>query len=84
MNTPEPTHSDPHTIILDARGWRCPMPVIRMEAALRRLTSGKRLKIIADDPVAAVDIPHFCRLGGHEAERLPDQAGACVFLVTRR
>ncbi|MFQ5564452.1 MAG: sulfurtransferase TusA family protein [Parvularculaceae bacterium] len=69
--------------VLDARGWRCPMPVIRMEAALRRLPPGARLKVLVDDPVATVDIPHFCSKGGHRIERLPDEAGACVFLVTR-
>lgn len=63
------------------------MPVIRMEAALRRLEPGRRLLVRADDPLAVVDIPHFCREGGHIAERLGDEAGprgpVCVFLVTR-
>lgn len=72
---------------LDATGYRCPVPVIRMEAALRRMASGERLIMRADDPLAALDIPHFCREAGHEAERRPDEgppsAPVCVFLVTR-
>ena len=63
------------------------MPVIRMEAALRRMAPGRKLLVRADDPIAALDIPHFCREAGHEALRRPDEgpAGApvCVFLVTR-
>jgi len=46
------------------------MPVIGMEAALRRLAPGGRLKVIADDPLAAIDIPYFCREAGHRVERL--------------
>lgn len=78
----------PHEI-LDLRGYRCPVPVIRLEARLRALPPGAKVKAIADDPVAAVDIPYFCRQGGHAVRRLPDEEGegrwgrACVFLVTR-
>lgn len=73
--------------LVDATGYRCPMPVIRMEAALRRIGPGERLLVRADDPLAAIDIPHFCREAGHDATRLADEAGrrapVCVFLVTR-
>ncbi len=68
---------------LDARGLRCPLPVLRMEAALRRLPPGGRLRLIADDPVAAVDIPHFARAAGHRCVIEPAAPGSCVFLVTR-
>lgn len=85
------TDSDPAT--LDVRGLKCPLPVIRMEAALRRMPPGGELRILADDPVALVDIPHFAREGGHACRRArgeeeasqpdPKGPGFCVFLVTR-
>jgi tRNA 2-thiouridine synthesizing protein A len=68
---------------IDARGLRCPLPVIRLEALLRRRTDGASVRIIADDPVAAVDIPHFAREAGWLCAREADVSGACVFLVTR-
>ncbi len=72
---------------LDVTGYRCPMPVIRMEALLRRLPQGAQILVRADDPIASIDIPHFCREAGHLAVRQPDEPGpagpACVFLVTR-
>lgn len=71
-------------IVLDATGYRCPMPVLLMEKALRAMPPGARLKVSADDPIAAVDIPHFCREAGHEAERLPSDPRICVFLVTAK
>jgi tRNA 2-thiouridine synthesizing protein A len=69
--------------IIDATGLRCPLPVVRMEAALRRMKPGETLEIRADDPIAAVDIPHFCQMGGHGVDRLPADGDFCVFLVTR-
>lgn len=71
---------------IDATGYRCPLPVIRVEAALRRMTKGDQLIVRADDPLAAVDIPHFCNESSHLVKRLPDegtlQQPVCVFLVT--
>ena len=69
---------------LNATGYRCPLPVLLMEKTLRGMAPGERLEITADDPVAAVDIPHFCREAGHAAERLPAAPGLCVFLVTAK
>ncbi len=75
-------NEDSAEITLDATGCRCPVPVLKVEAALRRMAVGDRLLVMADDPIAAVDIPHFCRSAGHSVERAPDRRGACVFLVT--
>ena len=68
--------------MIDARGYRCPMPVLLMERALRRSPADTALKILADDPLATIDIPHFAARWKRAWRRLPDEAGACVFLVT--
>ncbi|WP_306249894.1 sulfurtransferase TusA family protein [Parvularcula sp. IMCC14364] len=70
------------TPVLDTTGLRCPLPVIKTEAAMRRLSSGQQLEVIADDPLAAIDIPHFCREAGHDVQELKNENGKCVFLVT--
>ena len=73
----------PAPSLIDARGLRCPLPVLKMEAMLRRLPAGGQVRIVADDPIAAVDIPHFAAEGGHACERVEGAPGLCVFLVTR-
>ena len=40
---------------LDTRGLKCPLPVIKAEALLRRMAPGERLEILADDPLAILD-----------------------------
>lgn len=68
---------------LDLTGYRCPIPVIRAEAALRRMRPGEQIAILADDPIARVDIPHFCGGAGHRVELVSAEPPLCVFLVTR-
>ncbi|OIO55186.1 MAG: SirA family protein [Alphaproteobacteria bacterium CG_4_10_14_0_2_um_filter_63_37] len=51
---------------LDCRGLLCPLPVIRTQKRVKEMQPGSRLQILASDPGAAVDIPAWCRIHGHE------------------
>ncbi len=50
---------------LDARGLLCPLPVLKARKRLNALAPGTLLRVLADDPAAAIDIPHFCAETGH-------------------
>jgi tRNA 2-thiouridine synthesizing protein A len=50
---------------LDARGLLCPLPVLKARKRLAALAPGQILRVVADDPAALVDIPHFCTEQGH-------------------
>lgn len=50
---------------LDARGLLCPLPVLKARKRLAALGPGQVLKVVADDPAALVDFPHFCAEQGH-------------------
>jgi tRNA 2-thiouridine synthesizing protein A len=54
------------TEILDCRGQRCPLPVIALARRLPQLPVGAVLRVLADDPAAANDIPAWCRMRGQE------------------
>ncbi len=51
---------------LDATGLLCPLPVLRTAKRLRKMANGETLRLIADDPAAVIDVPHFCAEQGHE------------------
>ncbi|KRA44661.1 sulfurtransferase TusA family protein [Devosia sp. Root635] len=51
---------------IDARGLKCPLPVLKMEKHLAALPPGARLAVLATDPMAKVDIPLFCKQNGHD------------------
>ena len=50
---------------LDATGLLCPLPVLKARKRLQALTSGQTLTVLADDPAAIVDMPHYCAEAGH-------------------
>ena len=53
-------------ITLDCLGQRCPLPVIKLAKALPGVAVGEVVRVLADDPAAANDIPAWCRMKGQE------------------
>jgi tRNA 2-thiouridine synthesizing protein A len=52
-------------VVIDVRGLKCPLPVLKAARRMRGHRSGDRFLLLTDDPMAAVDVPHFCREDGH-------------------
>ena len=52
--------------LIDARGLKCPLPVLKMEKRLAQLPAGYRLVVLATDPIAKIDIPLHCKQNGHD------------------
>jgi tRNA 2-thiouridine synthesizing protein A len=52
--------------VVDARGLKCPLPVLKTEKALAGLKPGATLTVLATDPIAKLDIPLLCRQAGHQ------------------
>lgn len=53
------------TIVIDVRGLRCPLPVLKTERRMRAFAPGTRFVVLTTDPMAAIDLPHFCGEKGH-------------------
>ena len=51
--------------VLDARGLKCPLPVLKLERRLGQLGPGAALTVLATDPIAGIDIPLYCTQNGH-------------------
>ncbi len=68
---------------LDARGLLCPLPVLKARKRLKALEPGARLRMLADDPAAVVDVPHFCAEQGHRLIEQGDMAGALLFVIEK-
>ena len=69
---------------LDARGLLCPLPVLKARKRLSALAPGAVLRVVADDPAALVDIPHFCAEAGHELVGREDLGHPCHAYLIRR
>jgi tRNA 2-thiouridine synthesizing protein A len=59
-----------NAIEVDARGLRCPLPVIRLAAAARDAPAGTRITVLTSDPAARHDIPAWCRMRDHELREM--------------
>ena len=60
------------------------MPTLKLRRALAPLPPGATVALVATDPAAVLDVPHFCAEGGHQllaSDPLPD--GARRYLVQR-
>ncbi|MEV4350226.1 sulfurtransferase TusA family protein [Actinoplanes sp. NPDC049596] len=53
-------------IELDCRGQKCPLPVINLAKAMTKVKIGEAVRVLADDPAAANDIPAWCRMKQQE------------------
>jgi len=53
-------------IEVDSRGRRCPLPIIDLAKRLPSVAVGAVVRVLADDPAAANDIPAWCRMKGQE------------------
>ena len=64
----------------DARGMKCPLPVLKARKLMKDLADGDVLEIQATDPGAPGDFRHFCETTGH---RLLDSTEADGVFVIR-
>ena len=68
-------------ILVDARGHRCPTPTLRLQRALREAQPGQRVRLLADDPLARIDVPHFLQGSGGRLVESSEDGGVLSFLV---
>ena len=70
--------------ILDATGLLCPLPVLKLRKHLKSMELGDIVLVLADDPAAAIDIPHFCSESGHILiSKEPDESGSTIYKVKK-
>ncbi|WP_411892060.1 sulfurtransferase TusA family protein [Yoonia sp. SDW83-1] len=72
-----------HDAELDATGLLCPLPVLKARKRLQALQSGQVLRMLADDPAAIVDVPHFCTEAGHDLLDMADTDKAQIYLIRK-
>jgi tRNA 2-thiouridine synthesizing protein A len=70
-------------ITVDARGHRCPVPTLRLRRALEDAPAGACVRLLADDPLARIDVPHFVAGAGFEIVDRSEADGALSFLVRK-
>ena len=71
-------------IEIDATGLKCPLPVLRLQKHLAALQPGQIARLLATDPMASIDVPHFCAEAGHDLLDSKTTPQGQVFVVRKR
>ncbi len=70
--------------VLDLTGLLCPLPVLKARKRLAAMPAGGILKVIATDPMSAIDMPHFCNEQGHILVDQFQDGSTLIFRIRRK
>ena len=68
---------------LDTIGLLCPLPVLKARKRLSALPEGAVLRLLASDPAAVIDVPHFCAEAGHALLGTDAEGDHHVYLIRK-
>jgi tRNA 2-thiouridine synthesizing protein A len=71
-------------VIIDARGRRCPLPILDLARRIGDVETGATVTVEADDPAAEPDVRAWCRMKGHEFAGIVPAADGVPGYVVRR
>lgn len=60
---------DEADVVVDAKGLRCPEPLMLVRNKIMDMSSGQVIKVIATDPSTSWDFPNYCKFLKHELVR---------------
>jgi len=69
-------------VLIDARGLRCPWPVLRLARAAREHPAGTRFRLIADDPAAPGEVAALALERGWQAGADVDGGAGAIIVNT--
>ena len=69
---------------LDTLGLICPLPVLKAAKRMRAMKPGQVLKMVADDPAAEIDVPHFCAEQSFELLSSENEGGVQTYMIRKR
>ncbi|MBN9054464.1 sulfurtransferase TusA family protein [Shinella sp. PSBB067] len=70
--------------VYDLRGLKCPLPVMKTRKRLSTMAAGAGLWVETTDPLAVIDIPHFCQEDGHSLEASERVEAGHRFLIRKK
>lgn len=69
--------------VLDVKGLKCPMPVIKAKKAIESLEVGQVLEVVATDPGSMADFRAWTKNTGHELVLAEDNGGVYRYQIRR-
>jgi tRNA 2-thiouridine synthesizing protein A len=70
--------------VLDARGLKCPMPIVKAAQAIKTLAPGELLEVMTTDPGSVADFAAWSRTTGNVLVENSIEDGVYRFLLRRK
>lgn len=69
--------------VLDVKGLKCPLPVLKVQKAMKSLAAGDTLEVYATDPLSVIDVPAYCNESGNQLVLQSNNDGVHFFKIQR-
>lgn len=69
---------------LDCKGLSCPMPMMKLAKAMKKLNSGEILEMLGTDPGTKSDMPNWCAKTGNELLEQTDLEGGVTRMLIQK
>ena len=74
-----------YSLVINTTGLRCPLPLLKVQKNINSLRRNREALIITDDPMAEIDLKHFCLNNNYILEEIKDyQGGDEQFFLIKR
>ena len=70
--------------VVDAKGLSCPMPIVKTAQAIKGLSSGQLLEVLATDPGSTKDFTAWAKSTGNELVEQTADAGVYRFVLRKK
>ncbi|MFT5760607.1 MAG: tRNA 2-thiouridine synthesizing protein A [Alteromonadaceae bacterium] len=68
---------------IDTSGLNCPLPLLKTKKALSAMQVGQRLRVIATDRAAFIDIPVYCEISIHHLITSSEIEDKLIFIIEK-
>ncbi|MGQ0752123.1 MAG: sulfurtransferase TusA family protein [Betaproteobacteria bacterium] len=71
-------------VVIDVRGYNCPIPLLRAKKAFSKMSPGQTLKVVTTDPGAEIDFRVFAEASGNKIVRLDVRGNVITILMAKK
>ena len=68
---------------LDAKGLKCPMPILKAKKVIKKMESGQTFELVSDDGGSKADVPPLLNKTGCTLVEMKEEGGVFTFLIKK-
>ena len=62
-----------YSLVINTTGLRCPLPLLKVQKNINSLRKNHEALIITDDPMAEIDLKHFCSNNNYSLKEIKNK-----------